>query len=60
MTYDVRMAASVEFTVTLRVESETKCVEIQRRLASLFDEWTEEGLVESDATTYTLQGIPAV
>tara|TARA_Y100001951_G_scaffold82417_1_gene70869 strand:+ start:463 stop:645 length:183 start_codon:yes stop_codon:yes gene_type:complete len=49
------MAALIEFNVTLWVESEAKCLEIQERLGLIFDEWIEEGLVENDATSYVIR-----
>ena len=51
------MAAQIEFNITLWVESEAKCLKVQERLGHIFDEWIEEGLIESDATSYVVRKI---
>jgi len=51
------MAASVEFNITLWVESEAKCLEVRERLGPIFDDWIEEGLVESDSCGFVIRKI---
>ena len=51
------MAASVEFNITLWVESEATCLEVRERLGPIFDDWIEEGLVESDACGFVIRKI---
>ena len=51
------MAANVEFNITLRSESEATCLEVQDRLGPSFDDWIEEGLVESDSTSFVVRKI---